>query len=739
MASTEYEIPDIKFLGLYYPQILQSLLDWRRASLPELSDESENEATIQLLKAFAFVGHQNNAIADLIAQESLLKTARLAESVREHLRQIGYDMEPARPAKVELLMSLTRQFAAPIVIAPLGAQASTERDAQTNVTTFFELDSQVSVTATEGFTGVYASEAGTIVDYTTEANDPTSPASDWQPWGLVPQAGDALYIGHDSIMIDRVDVFVTTSLDPGAGFGVWEFHNGDFAKAAPTSVTQDGNRLIFDLTSYLGTKSRAGTEIRVQLNRTTASEDAISYWTGDINAVEIGLLGQSQVSLDVDDYTVGSDWDVLDISSTSGTGDLYFGQLDEIRFPVPQGLAKNWKKTQLTDADDNPVGPPAFYFRFRWIEPPVSSPVVQYLSLDDATHYVIAEATQGQTEIDELVGSSSGEPNQVFDLVLPHMILAPVGIDSVTSVAVSGSPWTRVENFIASKPTDEHFVIELTSNDDTGQIKFGDGTRGKIPAPGASNIRATYRHGANENGNVGAGTVTKDRTSLNFVNTITNPRQASGWSAAEGSTAQSLELAKQLGPAVARLKGVAVSADDLIPLTLRYVDDQGASPFSRAVAVEESFGPNTVELVVLAKGSGLATTEQLEDLALFFNGDKNAIPPIPSRFAANQEVTATNCPKRAIDVVAKVKATGVTEEQIENALISILNPESRATDGSWEWQFGEAVERSRIDHEIHKVSNSIVGVELISPAANIFLQPRELPIAGSISIEVISP
>jgi hypothetical protein len=737
MATTESKIPDIAF-AFYYPQIIEALLAWKRAYLPELSDESDEEPTIQLLKAFAVVAHQNNVVADLIAQESLLRTARLPESVREHLRLIGYEMEPARPAQVELLMSLTRQFAAPSVIVPLGAQVSTDRDPETNVTIFFEVDAQVSVTATEEFTGVFAVEDGTWTDYTTEANDPTTPAADWSPWADASTA-EAIYIGHDSVMFDRVDSFVTTPMTAGVGFGVWEYYNGDFQKAAPTSITQNGNKLLVDLTGYLGPTSRAGSTIRVQLNSTTAFEDAVSFWNGDANVVEVGLLGQSTVSLDPADYTIGSDWDALAVSSSSGTGDLYFGQLDEISYLVPQSTTANWRKTQLVDGGGNPIGSSSYWIRFRWIEAPATVPTMQYVSMSEATQYVLATATQGQTETSELVGSSSGDPNQTFELALPNMILPPVESDTVTEVTVDGSPWTRVENFIESAPTDENFVIQLTGNNDVGQIKFGDGQRGRIPPAGASNIRATYRHGADENGNVGAGTVTKDRTSLNFVNTITNPRQAIGWSAAEGSTEQSLELAKQLGPAVARLKGVAVSADDLVTLTQRYVDSSGASPFSRSVAVEGAFGPNTVELAVLAKGGGLATSEQLDELALFYNGDKNAIPPVKSHFASNQKVVATNCPQRQIDVVAKVKAVGVTEEQIENALRAVLDPEARAADGSWEWEFGEAVERSRLNHEIHRVSKSIVGVELISPAANIKLQGKELPRPGSISIEIVSP
>ena len=218
-----------------------------------------------------------------------------------------------------------------------------------------------------------------------------------------------------------------------------------------------------------------------------------------------------------------------------------------------------------------------------------------------------------------------------------------------------------------------------------------------------------------------------------------------GWSAAEGSTKESLELAKQIGPATARTKGTATSATDLVPLTLRYIDDVGASPFARAFAIEEGFGNKTVELVVVAKGGGLATTLQLTELSTFYNGDKKAIPPVKSRFTANQKITATNYSQKAINIVATVKGTNATEIQIENALRAAINPETYATDENgtvttdWEWQFGETVSLSRIDHEIHKVTKSIVSVNISSPASNVELNSRELPIAGSISITIEAP
>lgn len=728
MASELIEIPDIRF-GFYYHSILQSLLDFKRANLPELSDENEYEPTIQLLRAFALVGHMNNVVMDLIAQESMLRTAQLAESVREHLRLIDYEMAPARPSQVEVVLELSKVFNVATTVSPSGAQFATERDPETNIQIFFETDEQLSVNPTNEFTNVLAQEDGVFVDYTADANSVVTPGDDWSPWAT-PNDGDELYIGHDSVMWNRLDTFVTTDTVPGTGFGVWEYYSGDFAKAKPDSVAQVGDKLRFVINGYLGTKNRKGTKVRVQINSTTISEDLTVIWTGTENVIETtGLLGQSSVSTDVNNYTVGSDWEPLpSLTSQSGTGDLFIGQNDQVSWSLPQSITDNWKKTTVESIE-------AYWMRFRWIEQPTSGPTFQYITMSEAKHYAIVSTTQGRSNTDSPLGSSSGAPNQIFDASKTHFIDNGKDILEVDAVE-----WTRVDNFILSKPTDQHYVVQLTGADDRGQVKFGDGIRGQIPALGVSNISWEYRYGGENDGNVGPNTVISDKTSLTHVNSIFNPRQATGWSPAEGANESSLALAKELGPALLRTKHVAISADDLVPLTLRFLDDNGASPYSRAFAIEESFGPKTIELVVVAKGGGLASGAQLAELEEFYNGNKFANPPVPANLVSNQKVTATNHTQHTVNITATVYGSNVTVLQIQNHLKAVFDPEALQEDGvTYEWDFGETVSQSRVKHEIHKVSPSITNVILTDPSEDTELTFRELPKYGAINIKIVEP
>jgi hypothetical protein len=304
-------------------------------------------------------------------------------------------------------------------------------------------------------------------------------------------------------------------------------------------------------------------------------------------------------------------------------------------------------------------------------------------------------------------------------------------------VEVDGEAWTEVENFLSSTETDKHFTVEI-GNNDKATIVFGDGSNGMVPPIGTGNIAAVYRFGANLEGNAGAGTVEADRSGLSYINRLWNPRGASGWAEAEGSSPESLEKAKVAGPASLRVKEVALGPNDVEILAKQYKGVSGASPFSRARAIEEGFGPKTVELVLVAKGGSLASADQLAEIQEYFNGDAYASPPKEKHMVANQQVVAVNFTPKLIDVTATVYGTGLSIEAIENRLSQVLQPEALKDDGaSFEWEFGADVPVSRIIHEIFETSESITRVDVSLPAGNVELLSRELPVLGTVTITVV--
>lgn len=724
MPSRIIEVPSFNYAAFYYPQILESLIVRKRIDVPELTDESDFDPYIQLLRSFALVGHLNNTLLDQVANEFSLPTAQLVESVREMLRLIDYELSSAKPATTDVVYELSKVFTASFEIISEAAQCASRAEGDSPVI-FFEALTAVDITPGDVFTSVQSSDGGVFTDHTTEANS----GGAFTPF-TTPLSEDALYFGHANTMWNKLEVDVDTAMVNVTG--IWEFYDGDFNDIIPTLVTDIGGGFLeFNVNSLLGVNDRRGSTVRVALNVTGAFVDVVSTWNGAVNIATTSLIGQTSPSTDIDDYTIGTDWTefalATGLSFTDGT-DLTgpLSQDGDIDFTLPQTALQNWVKSQIN-------GTEAFWMRFRIIT--VSGPTAPSLlrcRMDTGKQFVIASVTQGRSAADTPLGSSNGAPNQTFETSRDHFI------DNSQAVTVDAETWIRVATFLGSSAQDKHYTISL-GEDDRATVGFGNGVNGRIPPVGVGNIATTYRFNAETDGNVGALKIVVDKTGLTFVNSLYNPRQAGGWTQAEGATEESLERAKLAGPASLRVKEVALNGDDAEVLTVAFEADDGTSPFSRATHIEEGFGPKTLELVTVAAGGVVPTAAQLLKLTTFFNGDKSATPPITKHYVSNHEVTAVAFVPRVIDVTAIVKAPeGVTVAQILNGLNQVVQPEAVKEDGvTFEWEFGGDVPISRLVHEIFNVDDRIEDVDISLPASDIVLAARELPTAGTFLITIV--
>jgi predicted phage baseplate assembly protein len=182
-------------------------------------------------------------------------------------------------------------------------------------------------------------------------------------------------------------------------------------------------------------------------------------------------------------------------------------------------------------------------------------------------------AIQGQTANNEILGGSTGLPNQTFQLANTPVIAAAdpatvIGSDGlqvmVLSVEVAVDEgegllaWQEVDDFYASGADDPHFTADYT----TGTITFGDGTHGRIPvanpaAPSSNIVAVTYRHGGGSQGNVGPNSITALLTSIDGIGAVTNLSGALG-----GTDEETLDDAKLRAPQALQSKGRAVTSDD---------------------------------------------------------------------------------------------------------------------------------------------------------------------------------
>ncbi len=196
-------------------------------------------------------------------------------------------------------------------------------------------------------------------------------------------------------------------------------------------------------------------------------------------------------------------------------------------------------------------------------------------------------ATQGVTITEEVVTySSTGEPNQVYQLKN-----YPV-IESTVEVTVDYVAYERTQYLIDFPGSTPAFTV-FTDADDISFIQFGDNIGGKIPPLGKV-IRATYRVGGGEEGNVTAGALTELLNINESGLSVTNPAAAGG-----GASAETTDSIKVNAPISLKSLNRAVSLNDYSSLALQVSGvakaNSKAETYSSVVLYMALFGNRGVE------------------------------------------------------------------------------------------------------------------------------------------------
>ncbi|MCZ6674948.1 MAG: baseplate J/gp47 family protein [Verrucomicrobia bacterium] len=248
------------------------------------------------------------------------------------------------------------------------------------------------------------------------------------------------------------------------------------------------------------------------------------------------------------------------------------------------------------------------------------------LSIDPTTNkkfYVGIPMEEGRLIENEILGTSNGTPNQKFPLAHSDIIFRSLdlgqGINKdiilLTQLGETIEVWRLQESLAFSRESQRDFVIEL-DEDDRATVTFGDGSFGAIPPSGAV-IKATYRVGGGEHGNVAANSIQTivDAPQLALLSAqITNPEPATG-----GADRESIGHAVLHSPKVFRSLRRAVTAEDYEALALNF---KGVGKV-RAEAINW----NTVNLFVAPEGGG-RVSDVLEANLLAYFEDKRPVSTI---------------------------------------------------------------------------------------------------------------
>lgn len=687
--------PLIKFAGIYYWQILEAIQQDRRNRVPSLNESNPLDPLIQLERSFALAGHFNCALIDLAGNECLLPTLQRRQSAQNVLRLLGQKLKGSTPSTAPLLVQLSTVLESDIAdfIKTGHIFATTDE-----VSIPFEyLGENIDLVRTDRCIAWGDDPPGSPDDWSTEAN---SDVLLFVPWA-VPEKNDLLYIGHNSIVFNQVDITFGTT--PYTINGLWEYYDPSY-RVHPDTVTKVGDTLKFVLDSIYGTTDKSGAVVRIADASTGNYEDVEVTWDGS-NHIAITSWLVNDPSEAPEDYFTYPTWTPVEIIEDTLSGLTADGY---IRFALPVDELRDWTKS-----DPLSLGYESFWLRFRVVSATGSgNHQFNRIKIFEGDQFVKLQVTQGETRVNEFTGT--GAADQRYRLTRPSVIEGSV------KVAVDTEYWEEVESLIESGPTSRSFTLEFVG--DYTDILFGDGSLGYPPQLG-SDIEGEYRTGADEDGNVGANSIVADQSGAAYVSKVYNPRAAVGWVPPEGSTEENLELLKLSAPKEFKAIDRIITAEDAATLAINFISSAGSSPIKRAKGMEERYGAKTLGAIVVGTAGELLDTVTLEELQEY----------LQSKALANHEVYAENFSPHSIDVHLKI--AGGDLEIVAEYIRTFFDPLLIKVAGSYFWDFGTEISVAFISSLAFDADSSVVDVEVISPTANIDLAINALPVSGTILIE----
>jgi hypothetical protein len=264
-----------------------------------------------------------------------------------------------------------------------------------------------------------------------------------------------------------------------------------------------------------------------------------------------------------------------------------------------------------------------------------------------------------------------------------------------------GVLWSEAPNFLRSLPSSRHYTLDRA----TGALTFGDGTRGLIPPRGTNNIRATYRAGGGQAGNVPAGVVGQLKTATPGVAAVGNPVAADG-----GSDVETAAMVRDRGPQTLRHRDRALSAGDL-----EWLARQAAGTrIARArclpnVNRDLRFEPGWVTVLIIPNGAESVLTpgsELIREVADYLGA--RACVGLSAGALPRINVIGPGYVRVALDALIVPREIARAEEvkrNIINAIAAFFHPLTGGPDEAG-WEFARDV----FESEINQVLEGVEGV-----------------------------
>lgn len=339
-------------------------------------------------------------------------------------------------------------------------------------------------------------------------------------------------------------------------------------------------------------------------------------------------------------------------------------------------------------------------------------------------------ATQTITIRNEILGSSDGSANQKFRAVKAPILAGqqlevkepepPSAVEqakiqreentekTITPVDGTGRSrqvwvrWHEVPDFYGSSPRDRHYVL----NHLTGEVQFGDGINGLIPPRG--NLRLTrYQTGGSAAGNRSAGTIVQLKTTIPYVESVTNTEAAAG-----GADAESIVALRDRAPKAIRHRNRAVTQEDYEDLAI-----EASSEVARAKCVplrnlridpldQGPAQPGEVSMIIVPNSSdpkpltSLELIKRVEDYL-----QRVSIPTVNISVVGPLYVEVSITVEVAL---ASLEGSSAVAQAVEQQLTRFLHPLTGGFEGTG-WDFGRKPYKS----DFYALLESIPGVDYI--------------------------
>jgi predicted phage baseplate assembly protein len=248
-----------------------------------------------------------------------------------------------------------------------------------------------------------------------------------------------------------------------------------------------------------------------------------------------------------------------------------------------------------------------------------------------------------------------------------------------------------VPDFYASDSRSRHYTLDRI----TGEISFSDGLSGMIPPIGPANIRLTlHRTGGGVRGNRPAGSIVQLKTTVPYIDKVTNFVDATG-----GVDPEAMDSLVARAPREVRHRGRAVTQEDyedLVHLASSDVARVLCVPNRDLVADPSDNMPpvlGNVSLIIVPDATDPKPQPSVELVRRVQNFISASCPVTATVFVIGPLYLQVNV--QAEIGLASLEGAGTVAAKVQDALAAFLHPLTGGFDKQG-WEFGREPHRSDI-------------------------------------------